>query len=108
MSGYPSAGCLAGHDLVAGSNYKLPIMLPDAETCEVCFRFDPQGAIDPLLSPSDVIQLIWSVGDGLNIQRYANPDAFPPERVTRLFEVAFNDVLGLSRVGPAGQEPVVA
>lgn len=67
-----------------------------------------QGAIEPLLSPSDVIQLIWSVGDGLNIQRYANPDAFPPERVTRLFEVAFNDVLGLSRVGPAGQEPVVA
>jgi FkbM family methyltransferase len=47
MSGYPSAEHLAGHELVAGSSYKLPIMLPDAETCEVCFRFDPHGTIDP-------------------------------------------------------------
>lgn len=67
-----------------------------------------QGAVEPLLEPSDVVQLLWSVGDGLNTQRYANLPAFPPERVTRLFEVAFSDVLGLSRVGPAGQEQVHA
>lgn len=47
MSGYLSAEHLTGHELVAGSSYKLPVMLPDAETCEVCFRFDPQGSIDP-------------------------------------------------------------
>lgn len=53
------------------------------------------GAVEPLLESSDVVQLLWSVGDGLNTQRFANQTIFPPERVSRLFNFAFDQILGV-------------
>jgi AcrR family transcriptional regulator len=54
-----------------------------------------QGQISPVLEPSDIVQLLWSVGDGLNTQRYAHVDYFPPERMNRLYFTAFDFVLGV-------------
>lgn len=61
-----------------------------------------RGVIEPLLDSSDVVQLLWSVGDGLNIQRYANQTLFPPERMSRLFNLAFDQILGIQLAGVEG------
>jgi AcrR family transcriptional regulator len=54
-----------------------------------------QGQADPILDPPNIVQLLWSVGDGMNTQRYANPEIFPPERMDLLFAAAFDYFLGV-------------
>jgi AcrR family transcriptional regulator len=54
-----------------------------------------QGEIKPTLAPKDILILIWSIGDGLNIHRYAYPEQFPPEEIDRLFNLGVDWALGV-------------
>lgn len=54
-----------------------------------------QGLIEPRLDDDDLVIMIWSLADGLNIQRYAYPDQFEPARMLRLFSDGFRGLLGL-------------
>lgn len=58
-----------------------------------------QGQIDTELGNDDLLMMFWSLGDGLNIQRYAHPDEMPPERLSRLFNLGLDHMLGLG--GPS-------
>lgn len=51
------------------------------------------GQIPSTIDPDDLCWLIWSMGDGLTLQRFAHPDLFPPERVKRLFLEAFDSLV---------------
>lgn len=55
-----------------------------------------QGLIGIDLPTDDILISIWSLGDGLNIQRYAHPDQLPPDRMSRLFNLGFDRILGLA------------
>jgi hypothetical protein len=56
-----------------------------------------QGLIDTELETDDILMMIWSLGDGLNIQRYAHPEQLPPERMRQIFNDALARILGLDR-----------
>ena len=56
-----------------------------------------QQIIDPTLETDDVLMMIWSLGDGLNIQRYAHPEQLPPDRMRRLFDEGLKRILRLDR-----------
>jgi AcrR family transcriptional regulator len=57
-----------------------------------------QGLIDTELETDDILMMIWSLGDGLNIQRYAHPEQLPPERMRQIFNDGLARMLGLDRV----------
>jgi AcrR family transcriptional regulator len=52
-----------------------------------------RGQIPAGIHPEDLVFQIWSLGDGLNLQRYAHPDRFDSERMTRLFTEGFESLV---------------
>lgn len=52
-----------------------------------------QGQIPAGIDPEDLVFQIWSLGDGLNLQRYAHPDLFDPGRMARLFLDGFESLV---------------
>ena len=57
---------------------------------EIIRACQKQGQIPAEIDPEDLVFQIWSLGDGLNLQRYAHPDLFDQERMTRLFTEGFD------------------
>lgn len=55
------------------------------------------GSISAERDTDDILMLIWSLGDGLNIQRYAHPEEMPPERMKALFNEGLDRILDLNR-----------
>ena len=55
--------------------------------CQEC------GQIPLELDPEDLVFQIWSLGDGLNLQRYAHPHLFDSARMTRLFTEGFDSLI---------------
>ena len=60
-----------------------------------------QGRIDPGMPSDDVLFLLWSLIDGLNIHRYVYEEELNPERTKRLFDAGFDRVMG-TRDDPPG------
>lgn len=60
---------------------------------EIIISAQELGQIPPEVDPEDLCWQIWSIGDGLSLQRYAHPDRFPPERLKRLFIDAFDSLV---------------
>lgn len=53
-----------------------------------------RGQIDPGMSSEDALFMVWALGDGLNIHRYAYPAEFDPDRMKRLFDDGFDRIMG--------------
>ena len=54
-----------------------------------------QGQIDPGIPSQDVLFMLWSFGDGLNIHRYAYPDELDAARIEQLYQEGFDRILGV-------------
>ena len=65
-----------------------------------------QGQIDPGMPSDDVLFLLWSLIDGLNIHRYVYEEELDPERTKRLFDAGFDRIMGAqdSPPGPRYRE----
>ena len=56
-------------------------------------RAQEAGEIDPSLDPQNIIDLIWSLGDGLCIAAFTYPKTFTPQRVKALWTEGFEAIL---------------
>ena len=54
-----------------------------------------QGRIDPGMPSDDVLFLLWSLIDGLNIHRYVYEEELDPDRTRRLFNEGFDRIMGV-------------
>jgi AcrR family transcriptional regulator len=60
---------------------------------ELIRRAQEAGEIDPGHDPQTLIDLIWSLGDGLCIAAYTYPKTFTPQRVRNLWTEGFEAIL---------------
>ena len=60
---------------------------------ELVRRAQEAGEIDPSLDPQNILDLIWSLGDGLCIAAYTYPKTFTPQRVKALWTEGFEALL---------------
>jgi len=56
-------------------------------------RAQEAGEIDPNHDPQVLIDLIWSLGDGLCVAAYTYPESHTPERISRLWSEGFEALL---------------
>jgi len=60
-------------------------------------RAQEEGEIDPSHDPQVLIDLIWSLGDGLCVAAYTYPESHTPERISRLWTEGFEAILAPRR-----------
>lgn len=60
---------------------------------ELIRRAQAAGEIDPGHEPQTLIDLIWSLGDGLCIAAFTHPGTFTPQRVRALWTEGFEAIL---------------
>ena len=60
---------------------------------ELVRRAQEAGEIDSSHNPQDLLDLIWSLGDGLCIAAYTYPKTFTPQRVKALWTEGFEAIL---------------